>query len=263
MLRGCRGIPSSLPLLAGRWSIFRWLVGGNGPLAQPSSHQYRRLTSMRFSRRQRVLIGCCDYGCGPTGERPLRETPSHWDRQRSVPPKFGCRRICVGSMKTESLPVRLSCGTCTIKRRCRAGWSAFSRRWRLFCFPRGSCRIRRSGIHRSTAVEASSPSDAAQSAFPTLSKYVEVTGVRVFANTNNSEIRYVVVNHSAAELPPFQLMVKLRPKRGPAVCSFSAGVQGMGPNESREMHTTIRREVHSYDLPEWRDLRVEAHVTAK
>jgi hypothetical protein len=115
----------------------------------------------------------------------------------------------------------------------------------------------------STAVEASSPSDAAQSAFPTLSKYVEVTGVRIFADTNNSEIRYVVVNHSAAELPPFQLVVKLRPKHGPAVCSFSAGVQGMGPNESREMRTTIRREVHSYDLPEWRDLRVEAHVTAK
>jgi hypothetical protein len=115
----------------------------------------------------------------------------------------------------------------------------------------------------STSVEASSPSDAAQSAFPTLAKYVEVTGVRVFADTNNSEIRYVVVNHSAAELPPFQLMVKLRPKRGPAVCSFSASVQGMGPNESREMRTTIRREVHSYDLPEWRDLRIEAHVTAK
>jgi hypothetical protein len=115
----------------------------------------------------------------------------------------------------------------------------------------------------STAVEASSPSDAAQSAFPTLSKYVEVTGVRVFAGANNSEIRYLVVNHSAAELPPFQLVVKLRPKRGPAVCSFSAGVQGMGPNESREMRTTIRREVHSYDLPEWRDLRVETHVTAK
>ncbi|MGD0620228.1 MAG: hypothetical protein ABSB67_21520 [Bryobacteraceae bacterium] len=115
----------------------------------------------------------------------------------------------------------------------------------------------------STPVEASSPSDAAQSAFPTLSKYVEVTGVRVFADTTNSEIRYLVVNHSAAELPPFQLVVKLRPKHGPAVCSFSATVQGLGPNESREMRTTIRREVHSYDLPEWRDLRVDAHVTAK
>jgi hypothetical protein len=115
----------------------------------------------------------------------------------------------------------------------------------------------------STAVEASSPSDAAQSAFPTLSKYVEVTGVRVSPGTNSSDIRYVVVNHSAAELPPFQLVVKLRPKRGPAVCSFSATVRGMGPNESREMQATTHREVHSYDLPEWRDLRVETHVTAK
>jgi hypothetical protein len=58
--------------------------------------------------------------------------------------------------------------------------------------------------------------------------------------------------------------VKIRPKRGSAaVCSFTATVQGLGPNESREMQTTVPRELHSYELPEWRDLRVEAHVTAK
>jgi hypothetical protein len=112
--------------------------------------------------------------------------------------------------------------------------------------------------------EASSPSDAALGAFPTMSKYVEVTGVRVSADTKTSEIRYVVVNHSAAELPPLLLTVKIRPKRGSAaVCSFTATVQGLGPNESREMQTTVPRELHSYELPEWRDLRVEAHVTAK
>jgi len=112
--------------------------------------------------------------------------------------------------------------------------------------------------------DASSPSDAAESAFPTLSKYVEVTGVRASEDTRTSEIRYLVVNHSAAELPPFLLAVKLRPRRGgAAVCSFSEMVQNMGPNESREMRTVIPRELHSYELPEWRDLRVEAQVTAK
>ncbi len=115
-------------------------------------------------------------------------------------------------------------------------------------------------------VDAAAPaaSDAAQSAFPTMSKYVEVTGVRASVDTKSSEIRYVVVNHSAAELPPFQVSVKLHPKKGNAVlCSFSATLQGLGPNESREMKTTVPRELHSYELPEWRDLRVEAHVTAK
>lgn len=115
-----------------------------------------------------------------------------------------------------------------------------------------------------THAEAAAPSDAAQSAFPTMSKYVEVTGVRASVDTKTSEIRYVVVNHSAADLPPFLVSVKLRPKHGNAtICAFSTTVQGMGPNESREMKTTIPRELHSYDLPEWRDLRVEAHVTAK
>ena len=115
-----------------------------------------------------------------------------------------------------------------------------------------------------THVEAASTSDAAQSAFPTMSKYVEVTGVRATVDSKTSEIRYVVVNHSAADLPPFQVSVKLHPKKGNAViCSFNATIQGMGPNESREMQTTVPRELHSYDLPEWRDMRVEAHVTAK
>ncbi|MGA3027776.1 MAG: hypothetical protein ABSF98_23715 [Bryobacteraceae bacterium] len=115
-----------------------------------------------------------------------------------------------------------------------------------------------------THAEAAAPSDAAQSAFPTMSKYVEVTGVRASVDTKTSEIRYVVVNHSAAELPAFLLVAKIRPRRGgAAVCSFTATVPGMGPNESREMRTTIPRELHSYELPEWRDLRVEAHVTAK
>jgi hypothetical protein len=116
-------------------------------------------------------------------------------------------------------------------------------------------------------VEASSQpvSDAAQSAFPTMSRYVEVTGVRTSEDVKTkSDIRYLVVNHSSADLPPFVVTVKLHPRRGNAtLCSFSTTVQGLGANESRELHATVPRELHSYDLPEWRDLRVETHVTAK
>jgi hypothetical protein len=126
--------------------------------------------------------------------------------------------------------------------------------------------LEKSAFDRLTLTRAgvSSGSDVAQSAFPTLSKYVEVTGVRASVDTKTSQILYVVVNHSAAELPPFLLAVKIRPKRsGAAVCSFTATVQGLGPSESREMRTTIPRELHSYELPEWRDIRVEVQVTAK
>ena len=118
-----------------------------------------------------------------------------------------------------------------------------------------------------THVEASSAAstDAAQSAFPTMSKYVEVTGVRASDDgKTKSDIRYVVVNHSQSDLPPFVLSVKLHPRRGnTTLASFSATMPGLAASESRELRATVARDPHSFDLPEWRDLRVESHVTAK
>ncbi|HTP89276.1 MAG TPA: hypothetical protein VMJ34_20140 [Bryobacteraceae bacterium] len=117
-----------------------------------------------------------------------------------------------------------------------------------------------------TRVEASTPSsDAAQSAFPTMTKYVEVTGVRASDDGKaKSEIRYVVVNHSSSDLPPFVLTVKLHPRRGNAtLASFSATLPGLAASESRELRASIARDPHSFDLPDWHDLRVEAHVSAK
>ena len=116
-----------------------------------------------------------------------------------------------------------------------------------------------------THADTSTPSDAALGAFPTMAKYVEVTGLRASVDSKNgSDIRYVVVNHSAADLPPFQIKVKVHPRKGNAeIFSFTAVVPGLGPNESREMHTSISSELHSYDVPEWSNMRVEAHVTPR
>jgi hypothetical protein len=109
------------------------------------------------------------------------------------------------------------------------------------------------------------PSDAALGAFPTMAKYVEVTGLRASVDSKNgSDIRYVVVNHSSADLPAFQIKVKVHPRKGNAeIFSFTAVVPGLGPNESREMHTPISSQLRSYEVPEWSNMRVEAHVTPK
>lgn len=109
------------------------------------------------------------------------------------------------------------------------------------------------------------PSDAALGAFPSMAKYVEVTGLRASVDSKSgSDIRYVVVNHSAADLPAFQIKVRVHPRKGNAeIFSFTAVVPGLGPNESREMHTTISSQLHSYEVPEWSNMRVEAHVTPK
>jgi len=115
------------------------------------------------------------------------------------------------------------------------------------------------------ADNSAAPSDAALGAFPTMAKYVEVTGLRASVDSKNgSDVRYVVVNHSSADLPAFQIKVRVHPRKGNAeIFSFTAVVPGLGPNESREMHTTISSELHSYEVPEWSNMRVEAHVTPK
>jgi len=116
-----------------------------------------------------------------------------------------------------------------------------------------------------THAESGNPSDAALGAFPSMAKYVEVTGLRASVDTKKgAEVRYIVVNHSPADLPPFQVNVRIHPRKGSAtVFSFSETVPGLGPNESREMHTTIPGELHSYEMPDWTNLRIEAHVTPR
>jgi hypothetical protein len=96
----------SLPPMAVRWSIFRWLAGGNGLPAQSKSHRCGTPAAMRFSHRPHVGTGCSGCGCGPTGRLPRREAPEHSDRWHNVPRMFGPRWSCVDSMRTEYSPAR-------------------------------------------------------------------------------------------------------------------------------------------------------------
>lgn len=79
-----------------------------------------------------------------------------------------------------------------------------------------------------------------------------------------SEIHYLVVNHSAAELSDMTVYVTLRSgaaKTGqPPLCRFSFRAPSLGPFESREMTSAIEKLSRSITLPEWQDLHSDVQV---
>jgi hypothetical protein len=106
---------------------------------------------------------------------------------------------------------------------------------------------------------------AAQAAQP-LAQMIEVTGFRILVDFNKkSEIHYVVVNHSAADLSNVTVFVTVHDanaKAGqPPLCRFSFRAPGLGPYESKEMTSPIEKLTRSVSLPGWQDLRADVQVT--
>lgn len=98
-----------------------------------------------------------------------------------------------------------------------------------------------------------------------LAQLVEVTGFRIVIDFNKkSEIHYLVVNHSPADLSDMTVFVTLRmanAKPGqPPLSRFSFRAPSLGPFESKEMISPIERLARSLSLPEWQDLRAEVQV---
>lgn len=100
-----------------------------------------------------------------------------------------------------------------------------------------------------------------------LAKHLEVTGVRVIENTSRKlEVRLVVVNHSAAELPNLRLRVELRPKdapqTSPAVSTLIVDVPSLGPNEVRDVKALGTTTLRAYEFPDWQFLKADFAVLA-
>lgn len=124
-------------------------------------------------------------------------------------------------------------------------------------------------LGRSNAEAKTVPPDiqaaSVQTSSHPLAHYIEVTGFRFLVDLNKkSEVHYLVVNHSAAELADMTVYVTLRTadaKPGqPPVCRFSFRAPTLAPYESKEMTSPIEKLVHPVALPEWQDLRSEVQI---
>ncbi len=98
-------------------------------------------------------------------------------------------------------------------------------------------------------------------------KFIEITGLRVTEDLKQkAQIKFLVVNHSGAELGDLTLAITLKPftakPEDKPVAVFTVKVPALRPYEARELGTSVKSELRAYELPDWQFLRAEFEITA-
>ena len=101
-----------------------------------------------------------------------------------------------------------------------------------------------------------------------LQKYLEVVGIRLTQNkAKKTEVRFIVVNHSAAEIADLSATVRMvarTPKQGEEpIGSFSFKLPSLGPYDSKELTTILDTKMQVYELPDWQYLREDLEITSQ
>jgi hypothetical protein len=117
------------------------------------------------------------------------------------------------------------------------------------------------------APSENAPAAASKGPASTLQKYVEVVGMRLTEEPKNKpQVRFVVVNHSGAEISDLAANVNLWARTAKsdeeAVGTFSFKVASLGPYESKEMSGALSTKLRVYELPDWQNLTAEIQITS-
>jgi hypothetical protein len=99
-----------------------------------------------------------------------------------------------------------------------------------------------------------------------LQKYVEVVGIRMTTDNRKPVAKFVVVNHSGADIADLAANVTLWASTSrseeDSVGSFSFKVNGLGPNSSKEMSEPLKTKLKPYELPDWQNTTAEIQITS-
>jgi hypothetical protein len=80
------------------------------------------------------------------------------------------------------------------------------------------------------------------------------------------EVRFVVVNHSGAEMADLAANVNLWARTAKsdeeAVGTFAFKLASLGAYESKEMSAPLNTKLRVYELPDWQNLVAEVQITS-
>jgi len=100
-----------------------------------------------------------------------------------------------------------------------------------------------------------------------LQKYVDVVGMRLIEDPKKkAEVRFVVVNHSGAEISDLAANVNLWARTAKsdeeAVGTFSFKMPSLGAYEAKEVSAPLNTKLKVYELPDWQNLVAEVQITS-
>ena len=100
-----------------------------------------------------------------------------------------------------------------------------------------------------------------------LLKQIEVVGLRLTQNkAKKTEIRFLVVNHSAGEVQDVAGTLSLRARTSKkedepiGACAFK--LPSLGPYESKDMVCILNTKLKVYELPDWQNLEAQLQITS-
>jgi hypothetical protein len=131
-----------------------------------------------------------------------------------------------------------------------------------YVLPRKSDAASTSGAPASSTPAPVTQGAAARKAHP-LAKFLEITGVRFTEDAKQKgKVQFIVVNHSAADLPELKMQITLK-AAGKPLFDFPFTVSSLGPYESKDFSAPIRTELKGYELPDWQFLKADFDITSQ
>lgn len=99
-----------------------------------------------------------------------------------------------------------------------------------------------------------------------LQKYVEVVGLRMLTENKKPVAKFVIVNHSNAEIDDLAANVTLWASTSrseeDSVGSFNFRLPRIGANESKEMTEPLKTKLKVYELPDWQNATADVEITS-
>jgi hypothetical protein len=128
----------------------------------------------------------------------------------------------------------------------------------------GYLRTREAAPAAPLALEQPGPAPPADAKVNPLRRFVEVTGFRLAQSARKTtDVRFLVVNHSSADIADLAGTVTLRAKGGTSpVGSLSFRLPSLGAYESKEVSAPVQTSLRIYEMPDWQNLEAELQITS-
>lgn len=120
---------------------------------------------------------------------------------------------------------------------------------------------------RDKTTAADSPAALESPSAPTnspLAKYIEVVGFRIVESKQQVQLKFIVVNHAAGDIAPFDLELQVRAKNAKPddapMFTVKTPVSGVGPYEAKDMTIPVKTSLRAYELPDWQFLTATFNI---